>query len=368
MGLMMFLLIGSAIVFPNVGRGMPDTYLLPDDGATRIFFEDVDTGFAGKIPLPLNVLFRRPQLHEKVYRDSLKIYIEKLANRSDAIFPPACWLKDVAERLPYWADEMRVSQTLGVFWRQQEVRENYGWDRVAEWDDTTEAARCHFFLWQPTDPEERTKQALELMDSADNSGLDAIVYHESFPVHVSIWQQGKEYVLQTVGWALFSVLCSLMVLLPARNALLCVFNVAGVLLVLLGFMSVTGVSYNAITYTTCVMAIGFCIDYTCLMLHFATHGVPSGAGWDVRMGHALRECGFDVLLGCATAFIGLFCLSFHNTESFRIISRKVMVMVSVGGLFALWGLPSVMALWSRCVKSACGTKPRPDDKCQVPQK
>jgi len=346
-GLMIIMLVGFACVTPDVGRGMPDRYFFLDDGPSQDFLDDIDTAFGSKVPLPLNVLFPKPQLHEAVYRDALKIFIEKLGNRSDAIIPPVCWLKEAAGLLPYWADELRVSQTLFVIWNEPMVRKHYEWDRLSNGAGDLDAARCHCYFWQPTDADERAMQALELMDEADNAGLDTVVYHESFPVHVARWRRVKEAVLRTSGWALLSVFCSLMFLLPARGALLAVFNVTGVLVVLLGFMSLTGATYNATTYATSVMAIGFCIDYSCHMVHFATHGFSPGAGWDVRAAHALRECGYDVLLGCATAFIGVFCLSFHRAEGFRIVAHNAMLIISVGGLFALWCLPSALALWSR---------------------
>jgi len=345
--LMITMLVGSAIVFPNVGRGMPDSYFLPDEGPTQDFLAHIDTAFAGKVQVPLSVLLPKPQLHEETYRDTLKTFMEKLANHPDAVLPPICWVNDVADVIPSATDETMASQAISHFWSLQEVKETFSWDRIIDSNGDVEAARCHCLFWQPTDAEERTRQALQLMDVAGNSGIDAVVYHDSFPIHVSRWRLVKESVLQTSGWVLLSVLISLMVLLPARNAVLGVCNVTGVVLVLLGSMSIRGVTYNAITYTSCVMAIGFCVDYTCHIVHFSDHGVPPSAGWDVRMGHALRECGYDVLLGCITSLIGVVLLSFHTAACFRIVAHNAILIMTVGGFSAIWGLPSIMALWSR---------------------
>merc|ERR1712232_1002958 len=97
-------------------------------------------------------------------------------------------------------------------------------------------------------------------------------------------------------------------MLPLQYAFLAVVNVAGVVVVLLGFMSVAGISCNAISYTVCVMAIGFCVDYSCHVMHFAEQGIPAGTQWRARLRRSLGTCSYDVLHGCVTAFLGVVLL------------------------------------------------------------
>eukprot|EP00930_Biecheleria_cincta_P003811 TRINITY_DN10471_c0_g1_i3.p1 TRINITY_DN10471_c0_g1~~TRINITY_DN10471_c0_g1_i3.p1 ORF type:complete len:1024 (-),score=185.59 TRINITY_DN10471_c0_g1_i3:129-3164(-) len=345
--LMISMLVGSAVVYPQIGKGMPDSYFLPDVSVTQDYLKDVEVALDANVPLPLSILLPRPLLHSEIYRRKVQTLFGELANRSDAILPPVCWVKDVADMIPAQADKATVANILGHFWSLSVVEENYGWDRVTSSDGDLLAARCHFFAWQPMDADKRFLQANELIDYASRAGLEAVAFHESFPIHVARYRKIKDAVLQTVGWALLSVLLSLAVFIPFRHAVIAVVMVAGVVLVMFGFMSLTETTFNAVTYSTCVMAIGFCVEYLVHVLHFTNHGVPADSGWEFRVAHALDQVGYDVLLGCSTAFIGVFCLSFHTAMCFRIFAANTLVITTIGGFFALWGLPACLALGSR---------------------
>mmetsp|Transcript_120425 Transcript_120425/g.374986 ORF Transcript_120425/g.374986 Transcript_120425/m.374986 type:complete len:81 (-) Transcript_120425:50-292(-) len=68
--------------------------------------------------------------------------------------------------------------------------------------------------------------------------------------------------------------------------------------------------------------------------------------------------------GCATAFLGVALLGFNGSEAFRIFTSMALVITGVGGLFALWGLPALLALLSRLLAGggACGARGRDEPK------
>jgi len=119
-----------------------------------------------------------------------------------------------------------------------------------------------------------------------------------------------------------------------------------VIIFLFGAMVITNTACNAITLTVCVMALGFCVDYSCHVVHFMEHGVPDDMAWNERVQHSLKECGFDVVQGCFTAFLGVSLLFFAGAEAFRMFAVLSMSITFFGGLFALWGLPAMIALVS----------------------
>merc|ERR1712224_113150 len=116
------------------------------------------------------------------------------------------------------------------------------------------------------------------------------------------------------------VFISLLLFLPVHLAALSLLIVICVLLPLFGYLSWAGVTFNAVSYTTCVMGIGFCIDYTCHVVHFSVHDMSVGESWGVRMHRSLRTCSYDVLHGCMTAFICVVLLGFANSQAFRMFS------------------------------------------------
>ena len=97
----------------------------------------------------------------------------------------------------------------------------------------------------------------------------------------------------------------MVITMPVHLAILALANVCAITSVLFGFMWFCGITSNLISFTVCVMTIGFCVDYTCHVVHFADHGVLPGTPWDQRMRLSLESCSFDVLQGCLTAFLGV---------------------------------------------------------------
>ena len=148
----------------------------------------------------------------------------------------------------------------------------------------------------------------------------------------------------------------LLLALPVHRALISVLNIFLVVFAMIGFMGYAGISYNLISYCTLTMAIGFCVDYTVELMHFSVIGEP-GDSMGVKFANALRACGYDVLHGCATAFIGVFLLGLSGAMYARLFSYLSMVMCFYGGAYALWCLPSSMTLFDMTIMGA-GKKPK----------
>jgi len=169
----------------------------------------------------------------------------------------------------------------------------------------------------------------------------------SWPTQVVRYRESLPLTISSTLYAGAGVAVSMLLTLPVHLTLLAVANVAAVVTVLFGYMVVSGLTCNPITYTVVLMSLGFCVDYSCHVVHFADYGVKPGTPWDVRVGHSLRECGFDVMQGCTTAFLGVVVLGFNPAVAFRIFAATSVVITGLGGIFALWGLPSILALFGR---------------------
>ena len=65
----------------------------------------------------------------------------------------------------------------------------------------------------------------------------------------------------TLGYVVLGVFGILMLILPFHLAFLASAGVTGVILVMLGYMAVKGITYNALTLCVCVLVAGFCVDY-----------------------------------------------------------------------------------------------------------
>jgi len=168
-------------------------------------------------------------------------------------------------------------------------------------------------------------------------------YAKDWAMKTSLDKELPTLCWNTIAYALITVGVVLLLVLPVHRAIISVLNIFLVVFAIIGFMGITGVNYNLISYCTLTMAIGFCVDYTVELMHFSVIGEP-GDSMGHKFANALRACGYDVLHGCMTALIGVFILGFSGAMYARIFRDLSLVMCAYGGMYALWSLPSSMTI------------------------
>ena len=333
----------------QVERGMPDTYLVTDSSRVNAYFEDVESSFVGSLPMELGLVFDAPRTLDPSYRSRMSELIATLNNRSDLALPVDCWLDRAVGSLSSSASMCEVDSAILTYLNDSVTGAASGRDAKGGVTEHLRAARCRAFLWQPTDAAKRSEQALNIVSQVREGfpELDAIPYHLSFPTQTARYRIIKDKIFSTAGFAFIGVFLAVLITMPVHLAFLAVGNVMAVTCVLFGFMWLCGITSNLISFTVCVMAIGFCVDYSCHIVHFADHDVPPGTPWDRRMRLSLESCSFDVLQGCSTAFLGVAMLGFGSAQAFRIFALLSVIITLVGGFFALIGLPCLLALLAR---------------------
>lgn len=357
-GLWLSMMIASAVLIPlRLEKGMPDRFFITDSSPLHEYLDDLEFAFEKSVPLEVGLLLTQPKLGDSQYRQGLRSFMLQLGQQPDAIMAPNCWPVTVAAGLPNQARSHDADAAASAFFASL-AGSKYKKDVLQSSNGSLVAARCRAFLWQPTSPDARTAQAEGLRAAAARSRLSVVVYHPSFPIHVVRYRHIQNMTLQGVVSACLAVFLSLLLVLPLHFAILAVTNVIAVVVALFGYMAAVGITCNALSYTVCIMAIGFCVDYTCHVMHFADRSFKADKTWQSCMANALRECGFDILQGCATAFLGVVLLGFNGAEAFRIFASMSLFVTAVGCMFALWSLPSLLALLS-CSKDV-ETRPRPN--------
>ncbi|CAE7865329.1 Ptchd3 [Symbiodinium necroappetens] len=342
----------------QVGRGMPDTYFVTDSSKVHGYLEDVQSSFVGSVPMELGLVFDAPKVLDKTYRSRMSDLVAALNNRSDLALPVDCWLHRAVGSLSTSASMCEVDTAVLTYLNDTNTGLASARDSSGGITDHLQAARCRVFLWQPTDSEKRSQQALDVISQVKDGfpELNVIPYHLSFPSQTARYRVIKDKTFSTAGFAFVGVFLAVLITMPVHLAFLAVGNVMAVTCVLFGFMYACGITCNVISYSVCVMAIGFCVDYSCHIVHFAEHGVEPGTPWDKRMRHSLEACSFDVMQGCSTAFLGVAMLGFGSAEAFRIFALLAVVITLVGGFFALIGLPCLLALLSRAFRACAGSE------------
>lgn len=347
----------------QVGSGMPDIYFVTDSSGVNQYFKDVESSFVGSVPMELGLVFDSPKFLNATYRSRMSDLLSALNARSDLALPVDCWLHRAVSSLGAEASMCEVDTAILSYLNDTEAGVMSARDAVGGVTEHLQAARCRVLLWQPTDSGRRSEQALELQRQVKESfpELGVIPYHLSFPTQTARYQIIKDKTFSTAGFAFIGVFLAVLVTMPIHLAFLAVSNVMAVTCVLFGFMWLCDITCNVISYSVCVMAIGFCVDYSCHVVHFADHGIPPGTPWDRRARRSLEAVSFDVLQGCSTALLGVAMLGFGSAQAFRIFALLAVVITMVGGFFALIGLPCLLALLARIYRACAG------EKAQLPE-
>ena len=110
---------------------------------------------------------------------------------------------------------------------------------------------------------------------------------------------------------------------------------------MLGWLYVSGVQINAVSYVTLVMSIGLMIDY---IMHILMRYYESKGTRRERVKETMSTLGSSVFLGAASTFLGLLALAFSTSDVLRQIFVSVIGLISFGVLNGLVFLPVVLSL------------------------
>jgi len=146
---------------------------------------------------------------------------------------------------------------------------------------------------------------------------------------------------RNLGLALLAVLVVTLLLLGSIR--LCILVLATVLLTivdLVGFLHFWGITIDIISCINIILAVGFCVDYSC---HIAHSYLASSGSSGEKAGNAVATIGPAVLNGGVTTLIALVLLGFSTSHVFVSFFR-VFVLTVVFGLFhGLILLPVLLA-------------------------
>jgi predicted RND superfamily exporter protein len=110
---------------------------------------------------------------------------------------------------------------------------------------------------------------------------------------------------------------------------------------MLGFLYMSDVQINAISYVTLVMSIGVMVDY---IMHILLRYFESCGTRGDRVKETLSTLGASMLLGAISTFLGILCLAFSTSEILRSVFISIIGLIILGSLNGLVFLPVALAL------------------------
>lgn len=188
---------------------------------------------------------------------------------------------------------------------------------------------------------------------------------EAFPgafTFSPIYQYFEQYVavlpntLQTVGASVAAVFLITCVFMSNPFVIIYVtISMAMIMLGLLGFMHIWGLSLSSITMIHVIMSVGFSVDYSTHICHAFL--ISDGETRNIRVNEAIIRSGGPIMNGALSSLLGILILS--GSESYVFNSFfKVMFLVIIFGLGqAIFFLPVVLSI--------VGPKKKPNIQKQV---
>jgi hypothetical protein len=208
------------------------------------------------------------------------------------------------------------------------------------------AARCRVYVKYPITTGGKGGQSKDFSNIAAMQTIPVNFNSKLWAIDAPRIDKFKDSFYESLLALLITMYCVLMWFLPFHYALGAVTCVASVVVVLLGWMNIANVGYNAISYAALICAIGFSIDYFTHLFHFAHHAGPPGTPLNERMTYFIEHAGYDVFHGCVTAFMGCSVLIAGGARLLRMMTGLLLVITGTGGIFALFALPSVLSFFS----------------------
>eukprot|EP01043_Picozoa_sp_COSAG02_P024173 COSAG02_NODE_1313_length_13317_cov_77.434483_2_plen_878_part_00 len=331
--------------------GMPDNYFLLDDADLAKWNDANDRLFGGGLA-PVSVLADidyRLQSHVSATEG----VVSKLVARQDVVIADSWlaayqqWRNQLASAGVPATDELTsLGEFLEVFpdYRQDVMDQSTAVSPPVFVSDVSLSRLVVFQLQLPPSSEVdlRLSQYNSIMKEFSDLPFDTTVASPVFALHIGRIERMRGLIFSTVGFTIAAVFGALLMFIPPSAAAICALNICFVVGDVLGSVYYLGASFNAITFTTCVMAVGFCVDYSVHVIHFYSHA--NAATSQGRVTTALFLCGPDVLHGAATTFLGTGLLLVGNSYAFRVFARMTVAVVLIGAVHGLLVLPAFLAL------------------------
>ena len=335
--------------------GMPDNYFLLDDAALAKWNNANDRLFGGGVA-PVSVLADTDYTSQS-HASAVENVMLKLAARKDVVVAD-CWLVAYQQ----WRDQVTMQMvstgvevtdemtSLGEFLTGFPAYQQYLVDRSASGSlpvSISDAGLSRLVAFQlrlppSSEVDARLGQYNSIKEEFSGLPFDTTVASPVFALHVGRIERVRRLIFSTVGFSIAAVFGALLMFISPFAAATCTLNICFVVGDVLGCVYFLGASFNAITFTTCVMAVGFCVDYSVHVIHFYVHANATGAKGRVRM--TLFLCGPEVLHGATTTFLGTSLLLVGNSYAFRVFAQMTVAVVLIGVVHGLIILPAFLGL------------------------
>jgi predicted RND superfamily exporter protein len=138
-------------------------------------------------------------------------------------------------------------------------------------------------------------------------------------------------------------LISLIFIPDIISAICIILSMLSIMIGMVGFMHIWGLSLSSITMIEVIMCVGFCIDFSAHL----THAFIAGVGKGTRNERAYKACvqtGVPILNSALSTIIGVLVLGFSDSYVFLTFFKTLILIMSLGVFTSMLFLPVLLSL------------------------
>ncbi|KAL5013070.1 hypothetical protein ScPMuIL_011621 [Solemya velum] len=149
--------------------------------------------------------------------------------------------------------------------------------------------------------------------------------------------------IQNLAIAAASIMLVTLFMIPhPLMVVLVTFSVSSIMVGLIGFMQLWGLTLSSITMVDIIMCIGFSIDYSSHIVHAYMQG--EGKTREDKVVSAFRIAGGPVFSGVASTFVGIFFLLFAKSYIYLTFFKVIFIVICLGLAHALVFIPVCLTI------------------------
>ena len=253
--------------------GMPDNYFFPDDSSLADWNEGNDRLFGGGMATCSLIPATGVDYSDPASMLALQGLLTRLSNRGDVIVVDGwwgswtMWQAQVLQQAAAAGAVANASHTsLGAFLQTVPAYQADVDGRIRPDSDGSDVswsrAVAYVRLPPSSDVAARHAQYESLEHELDGLPFGVTIASPTFALHLGRYEEIKPMMFTTLGLSIAAAFIALTIFISPFAAAVCTVNILFVVTDVLGCVYYLGASFNAITFTTCVMAVGFCVDYS----------------------------------------------------------------------------------------------------------
>lgn len=192
------------------------------------------------------------------------------------------------------------------------------------------------------------KPMYKLQELCKNSGLPVMPYAITFKYYEQ-FDQTLPNILQTFLIASEAMYLVSLIFIPDLVSTICIVGtMISIMVGLVGFMHLWGLTLSSISMIELIMSVGFCIDFSAHVTHAF---LISKGSRNERAFNACVLTGFPILNSAVSSIIGVSVLAFSKSYIFRSFFKTMTIVMVLGVLTSMFFLPVLLSLvgphWKR---------------------